>query len=279
MKIATIETGKFKLDGGAMFGVVPKTIWNKTNPADESNLIDMAMRCLLIEDDGKIILIDNGLGHKYNEKFAGLYKINHEITLDSSLEKQGLTRNDITDVILTHLHFDHCGGSTNLDSENKPVIAFPNAKFWVQKKQWKSATNPNAREKASFFDDNLKPLTESGQLHFMQGTGSFSTNISLKVVNGHTDSMQLPLIQYKNQQILYAADLIPTFGHIPLPYVMGYDVRPLTTLIEKEEILKECAEKNIILFYEHDAYNECGTVKFENDKYSSDKTFKLSEII
>lgn len=280
MQLHTIETGRFKLDGGAMFGVVPKTIWQKTNPADSSNRIDMAMRCLLIEDESRLILIDNGLGHKYNEKFKGLYDVDHEVTLEKSLEKLGYSREDITDVILTHLHFDHCGGSTEWNNfKGQHELVFDGAIHWVQKKQLEWALNPNAREKASFFTENIQPIIESGNLRMLEGETELFPDISLKVVNGHTEAQQLPLIEYKGRKILFAADLFPTYGHLPLPYVMGYDTRPLLTLDERMEILPQLVEENIVLFYEHDPYNECGEViRNEKGAYISGKTFKLAEL-
>ena len=281
MKLYAIETGRFRLDGGAMFGVVPKPIWQKTNPADERNRIDMAMRCLIIEDAGRLILVDNGLGHKYDEKFSGLYGVDHaHSTLDRSLEALGFSKDEITDVILTHLHFDHCGGSTEWHpGKERYETVFDNAHFWLQKDHLAWALAPNAREKASFYDENIQPIVQSGQLRLLEGETELFPGISLKVVNGHTDSMQLPLIQYKGRQILYAADLFPTFGHLPLPYVMGYDTRPLLTLAEREEVLPWLVDEGIVLFYEHDPYHECGTVK-RNEKggFMSSDTFLLSDL-
>ncbi len=281
MKLYSVETGRFRLDGGAMFGVVPKPLWTKTNPADEKNRINMAMRCLLIEDGNRLILIDNGLGNKYNDKFAHLYAVDNEhSTLDRSLEKFGFHRNQITDVILTHLHFDHCGGSTAWDSgKERHVVTFENARFHVQKSHLEWALNPNPREGASFYSENIQPLVESGQLSLLEGESELFPGISLKVVNGHTEAQQLPLINYKGKKILFAADLFPTYGHIPLPYVMGYDVRPLTTMEERAEFLPWLKEEEIILFYEHDPENECGMV-IQNDrgKYISGETFPLSDI-
>jgi glyoxylase-like metal-dependent hydrolase (beta-lactamase superfamily II) len=281
MKLYAIETGKFRLDGGAMFGVVPKPLWEKTNPADERNRIDMAMRCLLIEDSNRLILVDNGLGHKYDDKFRGLYAVDHEKnTLDRSLEALGFSKEDVTDVILTHLHFDHCGGSTAWHpGKGRFEPVFENAHFWVQKAHLEWALKPNAREKASFFDENIQPIVQSGQLRILDGETELFPEIALKVVNGHTAAMQLPIIQYKGRQVLYAADLFPTFGHLPLPYVMGYDTRPLLTLEEREVFLPWLVDEKVVLFYEHDPVNECGTVK-RNEKgaFVSDMTFKMSEL-
>ncbi|MEM1000602.1 MAG: MBL fold metallo-hydrolase [Bacteroidota bacterium] len=281
MKLHSIETGNFKLDGGAMFGVVPKPLWQRTNPADDRNRIDMAMRCLLIEDDNRLFLVDNGIGHKYNDKFAQLYAVEHDKnTLDRSLDALGYHRRDITDVILTHLHFDHCGGSTEWHpTKERHTVAFENAHFWVQRSHLEWALNPNPREGASFYDENIRPLVESSQLRLLDGPTELFPGLELRVVNGHTEAQQLPLIDYKGRKILFAGDLFPSFGHLPLPYVMGYDVRPLVTMEERAEYLPWLVENEIILFYEHDAYHECGTVK-QNDrgKYVSDQTFKLAEI-
>lgn len=281
MKLHAIETGNFKLDGGAMFGVVPKPIWQRTNPADEKNRIDMAMRCLLIEDENRLILVDNGIGKKYDDKFAGIYGLDYSAhTLDRSLEKLGFHKSDVTDVILTHLHFDHCGGSTEWHPiKERHEVAFENAHFWVQRSHLAWALNPNPREKASFFTENIQPIMDSGQLRLLDGESELFPGIQLKVVNGHTEAQQLPLINYKGRQILFAADLIPTFGHLPLPYVMGYDVRPLVTMKERGEFLPWLVKDEVVLFYEHDPYHECGTVK-RNDrgKFVSDATFKLAEL-
>lgn len=280
MKLHAIETGRFKLDGGAMFGVVPKTLWSKTNPADANNQIDLAMRCLLIEDAEKLILIDNGIGHKYDSKFKQFYAIDHsQYTLDESLKKLGYQRNDITDVILTHLHFDHAGGSTEFDPNGKPVIAFPYANFWVQEKHLRWALTPNDREKASFLKDIIQPLQDSQQLKLLKGETKWAPNIKIVIVNGHTEHQQLPLITYKNYKILFAGDLFPTHGHIPLPYVMGYDVRPLVSLEERKIFLEECIADNIVLFYEHDPNYECGIVGVdEKARYFSKETFQLSNL-
>lgn len=281
MKLHAIETGRFRLDGGAMFGVVPKVLWERTNPADGQNRIDMAMRCLLIEDENRLILVDNGVGHKYDDKFAKLYAVEHGAqTLDKSLEALGFGRQDVTDVILTHLHFDHCGGSTEWHATKERFEpAFENAHFWVQKAHLEWALNPNAREKASFFDHNIQPLVQSEQLRLLQGELEIFPGVDLKVFYGHTEAQQLPLISYKGRQILFAADLFPSFGHLPLPYVMGYDTRPLLTLGERERVLPWLVDEGIVLFYEHDPYHECGTVK-RNEKgtYVSGETFRLSDL-
>jgi glyoxylase-like metal-dependent hydrolase (beta-lactamase superfamily II) len=264
MKLHTIETGHFKLDGGAMFGVVPKSIWQKTNPADSNNLIDMAMRCLLVEDGKRLTLIDTGIGNKQSEKFFSHYFLHGEHTLDRSLEKLGFHRNDITDVFLTHLHFDHCGGAIELEkSTGQFRPAFPNAQFWTNERHWEWATKPNPREKASFLSENILLLHESGQLQFIERTGNQSaTPLGFEVlfVDGHTDSMMLPLIEMKGRKLCYMADLLPSTGHIPLAYVMGYDTRPLITLEEKSQILQTATDENWILFYEHDPINECSSL-------------------
>ncbi len=267
MKLYPIESGNFKLDGGAMFGVVPKTIWNKTNPADGNNLIDIAARCLLIEDGNRLILIDTGMGNKQSEKFFGYYSLWGTHSMDKSLAKFGFHRDDITDVFMTHLHFDHCGGSVQWNNDRTGYeVAFKNAKFWTNENHWDWATKPNAREKASFLTENIIPIKESGQLNFIKKPESdflkeSELNFGVFFVDGHTEKMMLPQIQYQDKTICFMADLIPTAGHIPLPYVMGYDTRPLLTLPEKEKFLTLAAENNYYLFLEHDAHNEIITVE------------------
>lgn len=279
MNLYAIDTGIFRLDGGAMFGVVPRVIWQQTNPPDANNLIEMAMRALLVETEGRLILIDNGIGHKYDAKFQNLYQINHERTLERSLKDKGFGLDDITDVVLTHLHFDHCGGSTWRDGDGKLRLTFPQARHWVQRSHLEWALKPNAREKASFFAENIQPLVESGQLETLTGETELTPGLSLKIVNGHTEAQQLPLIQYKGQQILYVADLFPTYGHLPLPYVMGYDTRPLLTLEERARFLDWIVKENVVLFYEHDPWHECGLVALnEKGKYYSSETFPLSNL-
>ncbi|PIE49515.1 MAG: MBL fold metallo-hydrolase [Flavobacteriales bacterium] len=284
MTIYPIETGNFKLDGGAMFGVVPKVLWQKTNPADNNNLIDMAMRCLLIEDGNRLILIDNGLGNKQSEKFFGYYYLYGEATLDKSLNQLGFTKDDITDVFLTHLHFDHCGGSIQLNNTKSGYEpAFKNAKFWSNRDHWQWATVPNAREKASFLKENILPIEESGQLYFIDllkddYIENSPLNFGILFVNGHTDKQMIPHIQYKGETLVFMADLLPTTGHIPLPYIMGYDTRPLLTLNEKEKFLNLAADKNFKLFLEHDAYTEICTVKHTEKGVRLDKKYTFNQI-
>ncbi|WP_117882084.1 MBL fold metallo-hydrolase [Aureibaculum luteum] len=284
MRIYPIETGNFKLDGGAMFGVVPKTLWQKTNPADAKNLIDMGMRSMLIEDGERLTLIDTGLGNKQSDKFFSYYDLYGDATLESSLAKYGFHRDDITDVFLTHLHFDHCGGSIQFNKDKTGYEpAFKNAKFWSNEDHWKWATEPNAREKASFFKENINPIKESGQLEFIKmPTSNFCENSELDFdilfVDGHTDKQMIPHIKYKGQTLVFMADLLPTTGHIPLPYVMGYDTRPLLTLDEKQVFLNTAADNKFMLFMEHDAHNEICTVKHTEKGVRLDQTFTFNDI-
>ncbi|PWL31836.1 MBL fold metallo-hydrolase [uncultured Roseivirga sp.] len=282
MKLHIIDTGKFKLDGGAMFGVVPKSLWSRTNPADENNLCTWSMRCLLIEDGDQLILIDNGIGNKQDAKFFSHYYLHGDGSLDGSLKKAGFHRNDITDMFLTHLHFDHCGGGVDYVGENKEQLElhFPNAKYWSNQEHWVWATQPNAREKASFLKENILPMQESGHLHFVPNNGkSPFSQFDIITADGHTDKQMLPKIKYKEHTIVFMADLLPSVGHIPLPYVMGYDTRPLLTLKEKEEFLNEAADNNYVLFLEHDSVNECCTVKHTEKGVRLDRTFPLKEIL
>ncbi|TCZ74803.1 MBL fold metallo-hydrolase [Flaviaesturariibacter aridisoli] len=265
MNLYSINTGNFKLDGGAMFGVVPKSIWQKLNPADENNMCSWAMRCLLIEDGGRLMLVDNGIGNKQDAKFFGHYFLHGDDTLDRSLAAHGFQRSDITDVFLTHLHFDHCGGSIERQGDQL-VPAFANATYWSNEAHWQWAVQPNDREKASFLKENILPIQESGQLKFVnapEGNGEklasqpFADGIDIRFVNGHTEKMMLPQVRYKDRTIVFMADLLPSAGHIPLPYVMAYDTRPLMTLNEKKSFLAEAAENNYVLFFEHDHQREC----------------------
>ncbi|MGN8069592.1 MBL fold metallo-hydrolase [Mucilaginibacter sp. 22184] len=279
MKLHTIDTGFFKLDGGAMFGVVPKTIWNKTNPADDNNLCTWAMRCLLVEDGKQLILIDTGIGNKQDEKFFGHYYLHGTATIDSSLAALGFHRDDITDVFLTHLHFDHVGGAVIRDGD-KLLPAFKNAVYWSNPQHWEWAVNPNEREKASFLKENILPIQQSGQLQFVDSTDGikFAENFHIRFVYGHTDAMMLPLIGYKDKKILYMADLLPSVGHLPLPYVMAYDMFPLKTLAEKKLFLNEAVEQEYILYFEHDPINECCTLQQTEKGPRLKDAFKLSDI-
>ena len=279
MKLHTVNTGLFKLDGGAMFGVVPKSMWQKLNPPDEKNMCTWAMRCLLVEDGDRLILIDNGMGDKQDEKFFGHYYLHGEDTLDKSLAKLGFAKEDITDVFLTHLHFDHCGGSIIREGE-KLRPAFNKAIYWSNEKHWEWAVNPNEREKASFLEDNILPIQESGQLQFVETEDGvqFSENIKIRFAYGHTDAMMLPRISYNGRQIVFMADLLPSVGHIPLPYVMAYDMFPLTTLTEKKKFLTDACQAGDILFFEHDPHIECCTLEETEKGIRAGKTFKLSEL-
>src|SRR4029078_4020750 len=266
MKLYTIETGFFKLDGGAMFGVVTTSMWNKINPADENNLCTWALRCLLIEDGKRLILVDNGIGNKQDAKFFSHYYLHGDATLDKSLVKHGFHGDDITDVFLPHLHFDHCGGSIIREGD-KLIPAFKNANYWSNQLHWDWAVQPNDREKASFLKENILPIQESGQLKFIEvpvaekkeklKENKFSETISVKFVSGHTEAMMLPVISYKNRKVVFMADLLPSAGNIPIPYVTAYDMFPLTTLNEKKSFLTEAVENNYVLFFEHDPMIEC----------------------
>ena len=285
MKLHAIPTGDFKLDGGAMFGVVPKQLWEKTNPADEQNLCTWSMRNLLIEDGNKLILIDTGIGDKQSEKFFSHYHLTGDDTLEKSINAKGFSFDDITDVLLTHLHFDHCGGAVKWANKERthtePV--FKNAKFWSNDKHWKWATEPNPREKASFLTENIQPLKESGQLNFIERRGTITENIFSNVdaffADGHTESQLIPMINYKGKKIVFMADLLPSTGHIPLHYVMGYDTRPLLTMTEKEWFLNKAADEGYFLFLEHDSVNEVCTVKHTEKGVRLDQTFRLEDIL
>ncbi|MET7028713.1 MBL fold metallo-hydrolase [Sediminicola luteus] len=278
MKLYPIEAGNFKLDGGAMFGVVPKAIWNRTNPADSNNMIDIAARCLLIEDGNRLILIDTGMGNKQSDKFFSYYYQWGDHSLDSSLKKVGFHRDDITDVFMTHLHFDHCGGSVQWNKDRTGYEpAFKNATFWTNEDHWKWATNPNPREKASFLKENLLPMQESGQLKFIERSNTpfmekSELGFGILFVDGHTDKQMIPHINYKGKTLVFAADLLATAGHIPLPYVMGYDTRPLLTMGEKAIFLDNAANNDFHIFLEHDAHNEICTLQ------QTEKGVRLNEV-
>lgn len=267
MNLYPINAGNFKLDGGAMFGVVPKLLWQRTNPADSNNMIDIAARCLLIEEGNRLILIDTGMGNKQSDKFFGYYHPWGNDNLDNSLKIHGFHRDDITDVFMTHLHFDHCGGCIQWNNNKTNYqTAFKNAHYWSNKQHWQWATQPNNREKASFLKENIMPIEDSGQLKFTSVPNTTilkDSNLGFDIffANGHTDKQMIPIIHYKEKTICFMADLLPTVGHIPIPYVMGYDTRPLLTLEEKETFLKMAAKNNFYLFLEHDAHNEIITVK------------------
>lgn len=278
MKLYPIEAGNFKLDGGAMFGVVPKTIWNKTNPADANNLIDIAARCLLIEDGNRLTLVDTGMGNKQSDKFFGYYSLWGEESLDKSLSKLGFHKDDITDVFMTHLHFDHCGGSVIWNKDQTGYeVAFKNANYWTNINHWEWATQPNSREKASFLNENIFPMQESGQLKFINRTendflATSELDFGIFFADGHTEKQMLPHINYKGKTIVFCADLLATAGHIPVPYVMGYDTRPLLTLDEKTKFMNAAAENNYYLFLEHDAQNQIITVE------KTEKGVRLKEV-
>jgi glyoxylase-like metal-dependent hydrolase (beta-lactamase superfamily II) len=286
MKLYTINTGYFKLDGGAMFGVVPKSIWNKLNPADENNLCSWALRCLLIEDGNRLILVDNGNGDKQDARFFSHYHLHGDDTLDKSLAKYGFHRDDITDVFLTHLHFDHCGGSIVREAD-KLIPAFKKAVYWSNKEHWDWAVHPNEREKASFLKENILPIEQSGQLKFIEaaaghndnpGQVPFTANSSIRFVNGHTQAMMLPQFNYKGKTIVFMADLFPSQGHIPIPYVMAYDMFPMTTLTEKRSFLREAIENDYILFFEHDPKYECCTIHQTEKGIRAKEFLNLEEI-
>jgi len=283
MKIYPINTGNFKLDGGAMFGVVPKSIWSRFNEPDANNMCSWSMRCMLIEDGDRLILIDTGIGDKQSEKFFNYFYLFGDDSLKKSIESLGFGLDEITDVVLTHLHFDHCGGAIQMNStKERYETFFPNATYWSNEKHWKWATEPNAREKASFLSENILPIEQSGQLKFFTRDGGITKNafpnIDLIYMNGHTESQMLPVINYKGKKVVFTADLLPSVGHIPLPYVMGYDTRPLLTLSEKEKFLNTAVKEDYVLFLEHDYYNECCTLKNTDRGVRLNETFKFNEL-
>ena len=279
MNLYPVNTGNLKLDGGAMFGVVPKVIWNKLYPSDENNLCNWAMRCLLVVDGDRRVLIDCGIGDKQSEKFFSNYYLNGDDTLEKSLATFGFNLDDITDVILTHLHFDHAGGAIRWNSEKTDHIpAFQNATYWTSRQQWEWATNPNNREKASFLKENIIPMKEKSKLQLIEKDGELFPGISVRLFNGHTDGQVIPLIRYKEKIVVFMADLLPSTAHIPLPYVMSYDTRPLITLQEKEAFMKEAAENGYVLFFEHDLYRECCTVQETDKGIRMKESFLLSDL-
>jgi len=286
MKVHVLNTGNFKLDGGAMFGVVPKSLWSRTNPADDNNLCSWAMRSMLIEDGDRLVLIDTGIGNKQSEKFFSHYHLHGEDSLDSNLKSLGFHRDDITDVFLTHLHFDHCGGAIEYNTTtDRFEPAFKNARFWSNEDHWHWATEPNPREKASFLKENIQPIKESGQLSWInlpengkdRTIGAFN-EMDVFFANGHTDKQMIPMINYKGRKLVFMADLLPSVGHIPLPYVMGYDTRPLLTMQEKAAFLNEAADHEYVLFLEHDSVNECCTVMHTDKGVRLKETFPLSAL-
>lgn len=284
MKIYPIHTGNFKLDGGAMFGVVPKSLWSRTNPADENNMCSWSMRCMLIEDGDRLTLIDTGMGDKQSEKFFSFYFLHGEHSLDGSLNKLGFSRDDITDVFLTHLHFDHCGGAIERNPSGEGFVpAFKNARFWSNQRHWQWATEPNDREKASFLSENILPIRESGQLQMInvgKEDGIYPTDLGFDVllVSGHTDAQMCPVMNYQGKKLVFMADLLPSTGHIPLPYLMAYDTRPLITLQEKKTFMQQAADEEYFLFLEHDSVNELCTVKNTEKGVRLKETFQFSEV-
>ena len=283
MKIHAIETGNFKLDGGAMFGVVPKSLWQRYYAVDNNNMSDWAMRCMLVEKGNRLILIDTGIGNKQNDKFFSHFFLHGENSLDKSLAKLGFHRNDITDVFLTHLHFDHCGGAIEWNnSKDGYRPAFPNATYWSNESHWKWATEPNEREKASFLQENILPIQQSGQLKFIKNTGEYTEELipgfKALIVNGHTESQMIPHIEYKGRTVVFMADLLPSHAHIPLAWVMGYDTRPLLTLNEKKSFFQQAFEKDYVLFLEHDIVHECCSVLQNEKGIRFDKGFRFNEM-
>jgi glyoxylase-like metal-dependent hydrolase (beta-lactamase superfamily II) len=277
----SIETGRFKLDGGAMFGVVPKTLWSRHIEADEKNRINMAMRCLLIRSEatGRVYLIDTGSGHKFDGKFSSIYGFDYShSTLEGSLKLQGFDPADITDIIFSHLHFDHCGGTTRYNAGGRLEHVFPNAKYWVTESHWETANHPNAREKSSFFAENLGPVSDPDRLNLISPGHVYEDGLSCLVMNGHTIGQQLPVVELNGKRLIFVADLIPTHVHIPLPWIMGYDMYPATTLEEKEEFLNSCTDGRTVLFFEHDADVEAGTVVREGSSYRIGEKLTLNDL-
>lgn len=277
MEVELINTGYFKLDGGAMFGVVPKSLWQRTNPADEKNLCPWALRALLVKDGNRAILIDNGIGNKQSERFFSHYHLHGDDSLSANMAKAGVKDTDITDMMLTHLHFDHCGGG--IKQEGKHLVpTFKNATYWSNEDHWQWATEPNPREKASFLSENILPMKESGHLKFLALENQQDLPFDIIFVNGHTDKQMLPKIPYKGHTLVFVADLLPSVGHIPLAYVMGYDTRPLITMDEKARFLNEAADNNYVLVFQHDSVNECCTVQRTERGVSVDQIFPFNEL-
>lgn len=279
MDLFKIETGNFKLDGGAIFGVVPKILWNKVYPADKNNLCNFAMRCLLIREEERLILIDCGIGNKQSEKFFSYYYLNGDDSLERSLSQNNFALNDITDVILTHLHFDHCGGAVTKDNKGNLTPSFREARYWISGPQWKWAMEPNQREKASFLLENIEPIEASGNLHFVNNEMNLTNSISLRFFNGHTEGLMVPVIKYGKYILVYVSDLIPTAAHIPPSWVCGFDTRPLVSIKERNAFMTEVVEKEYILFFEHDIYHECCTLRKTEKGFASDKFFTFREFL
>ncbi len=279
MKLIKIETGNLKLDGGAMFGVVPKTLWNKVYPADENNLCNLSMRCLLVDMGKRKILVDAGIGNKQSENFFSYYYLNGDESLLKSLQNNGYNVSDITDVLFTHLHFDHCGGAVLLNENRDYKLTFPEATYWINRKQWDWAMHPNQREKASFLKENLLPIQESGHLKFLDSEGVFAENVDFKVVNGHTEGLMVPMIYYNNRVLVYMSDFIPTAAHIPASWVCGFDTQPLKSFDERNAFLKEAADHGYVFFFEHDVFLECCTVKHTEKGVRMDKAFTFQEFL
>lgn len=279
MKLTPIHTGNFKLDGGAMFGVVPKVLWQKRYPSDENNLCNFAMRCLLVENEDRKILIDTGMGDKQEDKFLNHFHLNGPHSLKKSLEQAGVSPSEITDVLHTHLHFDHCGGSVKWnDHKTDFELTFPNATYWVSAEQWEWAINPNLREKPSFLKENLLPMQKNGHLKLIKNEGFQFPGIEIKFFHGHTRGQIIPHIHYQDKTIVFGADLLPTAAHVPLPYIMSYDINPLKTLSEKQTFYKEAVKNNFVLFLEHDLSNECCTIKQGPKGYEVDRIFSLDDV-
>ncbi len=275
-----IRAENFLLDGGATFGVVPKSIWGKLWPANENNMVPFSCRLLLVVDGDRRILVDTGIGDKQSGKFREYLYLFGDDSLDKSLQQQGFTRDEITDVLLTHLHYDHCGGGVRRKSEGEGFeLTFPNAQYWCSRRQWEWAMNPNSREGASYFKENLFPMQDSGQLNFIDEQNEFSSAVSLLHVNGHTDGQIIPLIRFKDRTVVFMADFIPSAGHIPLPYVASFDTRPLLSMQEKEAFLTEAVDKKYILFFEHAHHHEAATVKMTDKGVRADRIGTLEEML